>query len=147
MEGGNMMERDQIREGTAVYSADGERLGKVTRLGNESFLIEKGLFFRRDYLVRYENLARIDENGDAYLSVGRDALIEPDEASRYDDATATASTAERGDMARTGDEQRVPLHAEEAVAQKISREAGEVRVRKDVVTEEKQITVPVAREE
>lgn len=41
----------------------------------------------------------------------------------------------------------MPLVEEELSVEKHAREAGPVRVRKDVVTEEKQVTVPVTREE
>ncbi len=49
--------------------------------------------------------------------------------------------------AGTEEELRVPLAEEELVAEKRTRQAGEVRIRKDVVTERREIPVEVTREE
>jgi uncharacterized protein (TIGR02271 family) len=58
---------------------------------------------------------------------------------RQSAATGTARTAERGETMR--------LHEEELHAHKRPVTTGEVRVRKDVVTEHKTLEVPVQREE
>jgi len=62
-------------------------------------------------------------------------------------ADRTAS-APRPAAARTGVEGKtVELREEKLEAQKVQKQAGEVRVRKDVITEHKTIEVPVTREE
>ena len=47
------MERD-IRVGMTVRSSDGEKLGKVIRCGEDEFVIERGYFFPKDYVARYD---------------------------------------------------------------------------------------------
>ena len=59
-------------------------------------------------------------------------------------ASTAAAGAERG---REGDRERIELREEELRATKQQVQAGEVRVRKDVVTEDKTLEVPVTREE
>jgi uncharacterized protein (TIGR02271 family) len=63
--------------------------------------------------------------------------------------TATPSTPEsaRRELADLTEAERLELRAEELEVQKRQREAGEVRVRKEVVSEERTIDVPVTREE
>jgi uncharacterized protein (TIGR02271 family) len=58
---------------------------------------------------------------------------------------ATAATSEAGATAAEG--RTVELHEEELEARKRPVKAGEVKVRKDVVTEHKTLDVPVSREE
>jgi uncharacterized protein (TIGR02271 family) len=60
------------------------------------------------------------------------------------------TTTERSAPTQTGDvddDIRVRRHEEELQAQKVSREAGEVRVSKDVVEEQQTLEVPVTREQ
>jgi hypothetical protein len=44
----------RVREGMTALSTKGEKLGKVIRCDDESFVVEKGLFFRKDYELYYE---------------------------------------------------------------------------------------------
>ena len=62
-----------------------------------------------------------------------------DSGAQFGPATTSTFEAE--------DQKRLQLREEELVATKERVQAGEVRVRKDIVTEEKTITVPVTREE
>ncbi len=48
------METRGIREGMTVRSSDGRKLGKVIRCGADEFIIEKGFFFPKDYVARYD---------------------------------------------------------------------------------------------
>jgi uncharacterized protein (TIGR02271 family) len=67
---------------------------------------------------------------------------------RFAQTADYASTATTGRQeAQTEGEQRVRLREEELRAQKQPVETGEVRLRKDVVTEQKSIDVPVTHEE
>jgi hypothetical protein len=68
-----MYDRKAIREGMTVYSQDGERLGKVFAVGDDAFQIEKGLFFPRDALVRYDAIADV-QGHDVILSTHKEAL-------------------------------------------------------------------------
>jgi uncharacterized protein (TIGR02271 family) len=176
-----MNERSQLREGMTVYSSDAQRLGKVVQCSPATFVIEKGFFFKKDYLARYEDISRISQDeawlrvnardiveGGAVASqdayVGQDAYAGQDASARLDaDAELGGRAAPAEDTLRTGmppvqslretvasgenQEARIPLAEEELVAEKKVRQAGEVRVRKEVVEEQKQVSVPVMREE
>ncbi|MGE6763889.1 YsnF/AvaK domain-containing protein [Corallococcus interemptor] len=68
-----MIKRNDIKEGMTVRSSDGEKLGKVFAVSEGEFHIEKGMFFPKDYLVRYAEVSDI-RNGEIYLNHGREAL-------------------------------------------------------------------------
>ncbi|WP_224247055.1 YsnF/AvaK domain-containing protein [Hyalangium gracile] len=161
-----------------VRSIDGEKLGRVFAVQDGEFLIEKGLFFPKDYVCRYEEISDI-RDGEIILLHGKEGLHRfslgedrgvlagtgggagvgpgtvgvPAERSTglglgADTAglTANASAAgvERPMVGR--DEVAVPVYKEELDVTKRERQAGEVRVHKDVIEEEKELSVPVKRE-
>ncbi|HEX9051589.1 MAG TPA: YsnF/AvaK domain-containing protein [Anaeromyxobacter sp.] len=150
----------------AVRSSDGQKLGKVIRCGADEFIVEKGFFFPKDYVARYDEAS---VSGDeVVLSVPASSLREAGDrdALRAREETAggmgthlgTYAGGESGvgDEGRIGagrlahgtsEEVRVPVAEEELVAEKRERQAGEVRVHKEVTTEHRQIDVPVTREE
>jgi uncharacterized protein (TIGR02271 family) len=154
--------RDQIREGMSVKSSDGTNLGKVVALESDHFVIEKGFFFPKDYLVRYADVVNIDADT-IQLSLDSESLRRVDEgvaatgegsAASGREGTGGLESAEATDRSVTADkvgakheETRIPVAEEKLTATKRAKEAGRVRVKKDVVTEEKQITVPVTKEE
>ena len=71
-----MSDRSSIRQGMTVFSSDGEKLGKVIQCDASTFIIEKGLFFKKDYVVRYDDVILV--SGDEIrLSRGRELLGEP----------------------------------------------------------------------
>lgn len=138
-----MYSKRNLREGMHVFSSDGEKLGKVVRLGDDGFLIEKGLFFKENYTGRYEDIARL-QGDDLILAPSKSQLLSGEYASgEY----ASGGYGSGRPAASTSDEVRMPLTEEEPLAVKRQREAGAVHVRKDVVTEQKQINVPVTKEE
>lgn len=168
-----MFQRSDIKEGMTVRSSDGEKLGKVFAIGDDAFQIEKGLFFPKDYIVRYAEVSDI-RDGDIILTHGKESLRRLGEEERYGTAdttgvpigapigTTTGAMASgdtglgRGADLQGRDTERrvegraedisVPLHKEELDVIKRDTQAGEVRVRKDVVEEEKVMDVPVRRE-
>jgi hypothetical protein len=107
-----MYQRDGIKEGMTVRSIDGHRLGRVYAVGESEFHIEKGLFFPKDYSVRYAEVADI-VNGEIILTHGRDSLrpfstsepraIDPMDSGRVGGAPASPWAVER-DMARSDPE-------------------------------------------
>ncbi len=128
--------RSSIREGMTVFSSDGEKLGKVLSCGTASFTVEKGFFFRKDYAARYEDVA--DVTGDEIrLGMSKDAFVAVRDRESYAEAPAPAAP---------GEDVRVPIVEEEVDVTKRDRQAGEVRLRKDVVTEHQHVDVPVTRE-
>jgi len=68
-----MYQRGDIKEGMTVRSVDGHRLGKVYAVGETEFHIEKGLFFPKDYSVRYSEISDL-RNGEIILAHGKDSL-------------------------------------------------------------------------
>ncbi|QAT88429.1 Stress response protein YsnF [Corallococcus coralloides] len=111
-----MIKRNDIKEGMTVRSSDGEKLGKVFAVSEGEFHIEKGMFFPKDYLVRYAEVSDI-RNGEIYLNHGREALrgLSDSGAVGATAATATGGTvggigaglktgAAKVDVARTGAE-------------------------------------------
>jgi uncharacterized protein (TIGR02271 family) len=181
-----MFQRTQLREGMTVRSSDGEKLGKVFALGDDAFHIEKGLFFPKDYLVRYAEVSDI-RDGEIILMHGRESLLRLSSEAKYGTTaglgtsagydttspglgTSTAASDLRADTLRTdtgysaglgtaatelradtttarrSEEVAIPVHKEELDVTTREVQAGEVTVHKDVVVEEKTVTVPVRRE-
>ena len=132
--------RRGVKEGMVVLAADGEKLGKVVRCDQEGFIVEKGLFFPRDYIARYVDVA--DVRGDEIYLRSRLADLR-DAESREDESREVESTPRAG----VREQVSVPVVEEELSAEKRSKEAGAVHLRKEVRTERKNISVPVTREE
>jgi uncharacterized protein (TIGR02271 family) len=141
----NMLyDRSSVREGMTVFSSDGEKLGKVLSCDASTFTIEKGFFFPKDYVARYDEVAAVTGD-DIRLAVTKDTFIQMRDAGQYGYGASDPAFSR---TARTDTEDiRVPVAEEELDVVKRDREAGEVRLRKDVVTETKHIDVPVTREE
>jgi len=174
-----MYQRSHVREGMTVRSIDGEKLGKVFAVQDGEFLIEKGLFFPKDYVCRYSDISDV-RDGEIILLHGRDSLrsysfgqdqgvlagtggtagVGPGAVAATDISTGTglglgaptvgmtAHASARGVERSMGtqDTVTVPVHKEELDVIKRERQAGEVRIHKDVVQEERELTVPVRRE-
>ena len=167
-----LFQRSQLMEGMTVRSSDGEKLGRVFSLGDDSFHIEKGLFFPKDYLVRYADISDI-RNGEIILLHGRDNLRRLSSEDKYGTTaglgtstaattglgTSTAATAGLGTSTaaadlRTGasttarhtEEVAIPVHKEELDITKREVQSGEVRVHKEVVQEVETVRVPVRKE-
>jgi uncharacterized protein (TIGR02271 family) len=157
-----MIGSGELREGMKVRTRDGHELGRIIRFDSSMILIEKGFFFPKDYEVPASLVTEIRDE-EAHLSATKDELT----SGTWSRSSETTETTTRDQSAwgfgkdegerREGwqsdrtigrdDQHRVQLAEEELGASKRMTEAGEVRVRKDVVTERKQIDVPVMREE
>ncbi|HZI12225.1 MAG TPA: YsnF/AvaK domain-containing protein [Myxococcus sp.] len=188
-----MFQRSNIREGMIVRSIDGEKLGKVFAVSDGEFHIEKGLFFPKDYLVRYSEVSDI-RGDEIILNHGREALrslsgeerygttaglgggagvgpgaLGASSATGFGASTGLGMGADTGGLGATGmtgsslgatsgtlgtertltgrtEDIAIPVHKEELDVIKRDTQAGEVRVHKDVVSEEKVMDVPVRRE-
>ena len=158
-----MFQRNDIREGMTVRSIDGEKLGKVFAVSEGEFHIEKGLFFPKDYLVRYAEVSDI-RDGEIYLNHGKEALSSLSDENRVGTTAglgggagvgpgAVGIPAERAAMGtdttlrgRASEDIAIPVHREEMDVIKRDQQAGEVRVKKDVVVEEEAVDVPLRRE-
>jgi uncharacterized protein (TIGR02271 family) len=161
--------RSRVSEGMQVKGADGEKLGRVVATHPSGFVVEKGFLFPRDLMVPYERITGVS-NGEIVISLVRADLNEPGAARTVaatttnkaaEDVKGAARKIEEAISGRAGDgtaalgeahafgkaeELRVPLVEEEIVTTKHVATVGEVHVRKEVITEEKQVTVPVTRE-
>ncbi|ACG74522.1 conserved hypothetical protein [Anaeromyxobacter sp. K] len=134
-----MNDRWMVQDGMTVLSSDGEKLGKVVAKDDRTFTVEKGLFFPKDYIARYDEISGITDD-EIRLAMTKDAFVAMRERGDY-------GFTDTRDTARTSAEDiRVPVHEEELDVLKRERDAGEVRLRKDVVTETKHVDVPVTRE-
>ncbi len=131
-----MIGRELLRPGMMVHTSDGQKLGKILELGTDHFVIEKGLIFKKEYTCDYSLVN--DVRGDDVI-ISR-AFGDIGKEHRRDDETFEGSRREAsGDL-------NIPVVEEELDVVKRDREAGSVRIHKDVVTEEKTMTVPVTRE-
>ncbi len=142
------MDTRGINAGMIVRSIDGEKLGKVVACKADEFVIEKGFFFPKDYLVRYQDVADV-RDGEVMLR-GSSAELRQAGEGWTEGATASKTTpaAPGGPMASgTREEVKVPVAEEELTAEKRMKQSGEVKVRKEVTTETKHVSVPVTKEE
>ncbi|WP_233585781.1 YsnF/AvaK domain-containing protein [Corallococcus sp. CA054B] len=104
-----MIKRNDIKEGMTVRSSDGEKLGKVFAVSEGEFHIEKGMFFPKDYLVRYLEVSDI-RNGEIYLNHGREALRGLSDSGAVGATAATATGGTAGGIGaglKTGGPQKV----------------------------------------
>ena len=170
-------DKSRVRVGMKAISNRGEHLGRVLSKDDQGFIIEKGVFFPKDYLLHYEYVS--DVRGDELIYALDDLRI----AERTTTATerpiaaaaqrpiaavsaasvgaipvpAAAAPIRSGDGAPparrlpmdldTDQEIRLPLRDEEITIEKVNRETGRVRIHKSVRMEERHVTVPVRREE
>lgn len=135
---------ERIDKGMVVHSSDGERLGKVVAVRGDTIVIEKGFFFPTDYTCRSSDIQAV--RGDEITLRLSKAELE----SGLERSGGDSVEMERGQqqMARgTGQDVRIPVAEEQLEVGKRQRQAGQVRVTKQVREEEKQVTVPVTREE
>jgi uncharacterized protein (TIGR02271 family) len=163
--------RRGVKEGMLVQSTTGEKLGRVIRCDEESFIVEKGLFFPRDHELRYEYVSDIDGDNISYRLEEARAPMAAERAWQERKETkerAFAATAtppkpaeplltkaaaplkrEEREMNRemSKEEYKMRLLEEQLDVEKVNRQVGTVRIHKEVITEEKRLTVPVTREE
>ena len=146
----------------AVTSTKGERLGNVVRVGSDTFVVEKGVFFPKDYELRYDHITTLEGEQIGYSLSDTDARFGSlAETARAGTAATAAATTARAvpppapparaaaptSIGTRKEDVRIPLMEEEIGIEKISRETGHVRIHKTVKTEEKRFSVPVTRED
>jgi uncharacterized protein (TIGR02271 family) len=137
-----------------VYASDGDKVGTIHSVTDETITVEKGFFFPKDYVIPISAIEGIDERDRVYLLVTKDAAIAEQWGGSWetDTAVGTGSTADltttAGDVAATAgvDATRVPIYEEELTPVKRAVSRGAVRIQKEVVTEERTVSVPVTEE-
>jgi uncharacterized protein (TIGR02271 family) len=154
---------NSIKPGMFVMSTSGERIGKVIRCNADDFIVEKGVFFPRDYELRYDHITEVKDGTIGYsladyLESNRQAGVRAGSApaplrvpgtgpAASAANAAAAASGRRGEERAESGELRIPLMEEELGVEKVIRETGHVRIHKAVKTEEKHFTVPTRREE
>ena len=83
-----------------AYSADGKKLGKVIRSFGDTLLIEKGLFFRKDYVVGPEDVDQV-EGDKITLRLTQDQLENDEIADQQADRADEDEEAVRAGTGRT----------------------------------------------
>jgi uncharacterized protein (TIGR02271 family) len=163
----NERTRFRVSEGMRVRSADGEKLGKVVACDPNGFIVEKGVLFPTDLAVSHERIADV-RNGEIFLTLARAEIGERGAHTTGMTASSTVSTASakaaqngagaaRAELDLEGrpagfeqfgksGEIHIALVEEEVLTSKHVEKVGDVHIRKEVITEEKQISVPVTRE-
>jgi len=145
-----------IREGAEVRSADDEKLGRVVGLEGNYVVVEKGFFFPTDYYIPTSAVSSANDET-IVLSVGKDQALTSGwdrigttdalvEEKSWQAGTADATVTAGKTDPKTDDVLRVPVHEEELTATKRPVEQGQVRIEKDVVTEQRTLDVPVTDE-
>jgi uncharacterized protein (TIGR02271 family) len=154
-------DKNNVREGMFVTSTKGERIGKVIRSGSDTFVVEKGALFPKDYELRYDHITDVRNGGITYSLVDFFQREERLQRAAVPPATAAAVSTSTPDLnaarlaaakvtaaPRLDDKEvRIPLMREELEVDKVNRESGHVKIHKSVKSEEKHFTVPVRREE
>src|SRR5262245_17874448 len=118
-------DKNSVRNGMFVMGTQGERIGKVIRCDDETFVVEKGVFFPKDYELRYDHVTDISGGTIRYALTdflrGRDvtaekaavtapeAAVAPAAAAGGATAAAATATARRAEAASERDEIRIPL--------------------------------------
>lgn len=59
-------DRNSVREGMFVTSTKGERIGKVIRRDDGTFVVEKGTLFPKDYELRYDHITEVEGGAITY---------------------------------------------------------------------------------
>jgi uncharacterized protein (TIGR02271 family) len=141
-----------IQQGWDVYGSDDQKIGTVDQVASNYVVIQKGWFFTSDVYVPVQAIESVDAGeGRVYLNIAKGDVDAQGWTSPPEEAEQTQEWegwAARGDRQTTDRESgTMALHAEELQAQKTTQEVGSVNLRKDVVEEQKNIDVPVTREE
>jgi len=131
----------EIREGMEVLAADGARLGRVVRSGEDTFVIEKGLLLPRDFIARYEDISEV-RGEQVRLRRTRDEMI-PGPLLKGRERESVVPLGTFG----APQELVVELAHEEAHPRTAVREVGQLRIHKVVRTEVRHFSIPVRREE
>jgi len=138
--------------GKLVRGSDGRKLGRVMQLDESRFMVEKGIFFQRDYYLAYGDIDSVI-NGEIWLKLPADVLLAGAERPATEtrphlvDRTVEPIPAPPAAYSTEQADVRIPITEEEVGVEKFARKAGELLIHKEVVTETKHISTPVSHEE
>ncbi len=143
--------RNQDLTGMTVRGSDGDKVGKVVGYDGQYVVVEKGFFFPSDHYIPTSAISSVGDD-EVYLSVTKDEALnqgwdrQPEGwvAERTDATSATSRDADY--VATSGEALRVPVYEEDITAVKRDVDRGAVRIEKELVTEDRTVTVPVTEE-
>jgi len=163
-----------IKHGWDVFGADGDKVGDVSEVYGNSFLIEKGFLFKTSLYVPFSAVTNV-EHDRVYLNVNKNEIESqgwdqmPRDNADYETGTGTTAydrtrstgmttgttSMDKGMRTDAGmrgsdkdvDHMEVPVVEEQLQARTRDVEKGRVRVHKDVVEEEQTLNVPVREDE
>ena len=159
------MEMDRtpgLATGMTVIGSDNGKIGKIVEVARDYIVVEKGFFFPSDHFIPVGAIASVGGD-EVYLGVTKDEALHQgwdrqplatdtgyDDAQYLDEPVATGgATVQAGvvEAVDTGSETiRVPVYKEELVPVKRQVDRGSILIEKELVTEERTITVPVTEE-
>jgi uncharacterized protein (TIGR02271 family) len=149
-------DRNSIREGTLVTSESGERIGKVIRCDAETFIVEKGAFFPKDYQLRYDQITGVSPEGSLIYS--RAELSEKErgmyEAESSETSTSSAEPMRAAERESAAERERVAererIAERERVAEReraVERERAEPARAAAETADEHEVRIPLLNEE
>ncbi len=148
------------QQGMTVLGSDNEKVGDVDMVEQNYFVVRKGFFFPEDHYIPIDAVQTYDDEN-VYLNVTKDQAMEQQwstppvattdtDTASYDDLNAvdtTSGTDTTADVDVTDrDSTHIDIHEEELSARRREVDRGDVRINKDVVTEEREIDVPLTEE-
>lgn len=141
----------RIETGWDVYGSDDEKIGDVSAVANDHFVIEKGFIFTTDVYVPMSAIASVDDDR-VYLTYTKDQLENQDWSSPPAEGSGTYDADRRshdeGGYAATGtDRDTIERSEERLTVDRETEKAGDVHVGKHVEEERQSVDVPVTREE
>ncbi|QRK09939.1 hypothetical protein JQX13_07505 [Archangium violaceum] len=149
-----MYQRGDLKEGMTVRSIDGHKLGKVYAVGDTEFHIEKGLFFPKDYSVRYAEISDI-RDGEIILAHGKESLRSFSDEEPHGSNTSPGTRTRASDAAwlNAGERTGAPLGHEQRTQDLGNQEIGPYNTEgaraSPILTEEDRargVGIPVHRE-
>src|SRR5215213_6413963 len=128
----------QVTNGMTVRGSDGDKVGKIVEVSPTYIVVEKGFFFPSDHYIPTSAISSVGDD-EVFLSVTKDEAL----GQGWDRQPADWNDAATGTSAEA---LRVPVYEEDITAVKRDVERGAVRIEKELVTEDRTVTVPVTEE-
>lgn len=156
----------ELATGMTVFGSDRGKIGKIVEVHQDYIVVEKGFFFPTDHFIPLSAIARVGEDK-LYLGVTKDAAMhqgwdrQPTTDAGYDagyvgdadrdvvldDPVDERTTGTQYHEVATGSEAiRVPVYEEDLVAVTRQVDRGSILIEKELITEQRTITVPVTEE-
>ena len=132
--------------GAAIYTEDGEELGILKEVRGRFFKVDAPM--QPDFWLSDDCLGPTS-GSDVRLRISKDRIgdYKTEEPGDYEEARDVQGTSRSSETVSAEQGGSVQLREEQLQARKADEQAGEVRIGKDVVTERKEMDVPVRHEE